>query len=213
MSQQLIEAMSTIKEREALAIAQDLVNQGVDPFSILDACKQAMAIVGDNFAKGSYFLPELVMAGQILMQISEMIKPLLKEASTGKEALGRVVVGTVEGDIHDIGKDIVVLMLEVNGFEVRDLGIDVPAARFVEAVKEFNPQVVALSGFLTVAFDNMRKTVDALKDAGLRDQVKIQIGGGQIDDSIRLYTGADDFGLDAMEAVSFAKKVVMGGAR
>ncbi|MCA1906466.1 MAG: cobalamin-dependent protein [Desulfarculus sp.] len=209
--QQLIEAMSTIKEKEALAIAQDMVTQGADPFSILDACKQAMAIVGDNFAKGVYFLPELVMAGQILMQISDLIKPLLKEASTSKESLGRVVVGTVEGDIHDIGKDIVVLMLEVNGFEVRDLGIDVPAAKFVEAVREFEPQVVALSGFLTVAFDNMKKTVEALKEAGLRDKVKIQIGGGQIDEEIRRYTGADDYGLDAMEAVSYAKKVVSGG--
>lgn len=211
--QQLIEAMSTIKEQEALAIAQDMVKQGADPFSILEACKQAMTIVGDNFAKGVYFLPELVMAGQILMQISELIKPLLKEASTSKESLGRVVVGTVEGDIHDIGKDIVVLMLEVNGFEVRDLGIDVPAAKFVEAVKEFDPQVVALSGFLTVAFDNMKKTVEALKEAGLRDKVKIQIGGGQIDEEIRRYTGADDYGLDAMEAVSYAKKVVAGGVQ
>ncbi|MCA1989166.1 MAG: cobalamin-dependent protein [Desulfarculus sp.] len=211
--QQLIEAMSTIKEQEALAIAQDMVKQGADPFSILEACKQAMAIVGDNFAKGVYFLPELVMAGQILMQISELIKPLLKDASSSKQSLGRVVVGTVEGDIHDIGKDIVVLMLEVNGFEVRDLGIDVPAAKFVEAVKEFNPQVVALSGFLTVAFDNMKKTVEALKEAGLRDKVKIQIGGGQIDEEIRRYTGADDYGLDAMEAVSYAKKVVAGGAQ
>lgn len=211
--QQLIDAMSTIKEQEALAIAQEMVNQGADPFSILDACKQAMAIVGDNFAKGVYFLPELVMAGQILMQISELIKPLLKEASSSKEALGRVVVGTVEGDIHDIGKDIVVLMLEVNGFEVRDLGIDVPAAKFVEAVKEFDPQVVALSGFLTVAFDNMKKTVEALKEAGLREKVKIQIGGGQIDEEIRRYTGADDYGLDAMEAVSYAKKVVAGGVQ
>jgi 5-methyltetrahydrofolate--homocysteine methyltransferase len=188
-----------------------MVKQGADPFSILDACKQAMAIVGDNFAKGVYFLPELVMAGQILMQISDLIKPLLKEASTSKESLGRVVVGTVEGDIHDIGKDIVVLMLEVNGFEVRDLGIDVPAAKFVEAVLVFDPQVVDLSGFLTVALDNMNKTVEALKEAGLRDKVKIQIGGGQIDEEIRRYTGADDYGLDAMEAVSYAKKVVSGG--
>jgi 5-methyltetrahydrofolate--homocysteine methyltransferase len=211
--QQLIEAMSTIKEQEALAIAQDMVKQGADPFAILEACKQAMTIVGDNFAKGVYFLPELVMAGQILMQISELIKPLLKEASSDKESLGRVVVGTVEGDIHDIGKDIVVLMLEVNGFEVRDLGIDVPAAKFVEAVREFDPQVVALSGFLTVAFDNMKKTVEALKEAGLRDKVKVQIGGGQIDEEIRRYTGADDYGLDAMEAVSFAKKVVAGGVQ
>jgi 5-methyltetrahydrofolate--homocysteine methyltransferase len=116
-----------------------------------------------------------------------------------------VLIGTVEGDIHDIGKDIVVFMLDVNGFEVMDLGIDVPVQKFVDAVKEFKPAVVGLSGFLTLAFDAMKATVEALAKAGLRDKVKIMIGGGQIDDQVRKYTGADAYGADAMAGVALAK--------
>jgi len=210
MSQELIEALSTMKEKEAFALAEELLDKGADPVAILQDCKKAMAIVGDNFASGKYFLPELVMAGEMLLQISSIIKPKLQTASTG-EALGRVVLGTVEGDLHDIGKDIVGLMLEVNGFKVTDLGIDVPPAKFVDSVKEDEPQVVALSGFLTLAFDSMKATVDALAEAGLRERVKIMIGGGQIDGEVLRHTGADAYGLDAMDAVTMAQRWVGGG--
>jgi 5-methyltetrahydrofolate--homocysteine methyltransferase len=121
------------------------------------------------------------------------------------ERRGKVLIGTVEGDIHDIGKDIVVFMLDVNGFEVMDLGIDVPVQKFVDAVREFKPAVVGLSGFLTLAFDAMKATVEALSKAGLRDKVKIMIGGGQIDDQVRKYTEADAYGADAMAGVALAK--------
>ena len=210
MSEQLIEALSTMKEKEALSLAKELLEKGTDPLDILQDCKKAMAIVGDNFASGKYFLPELVMAGEMLLQISIIIKPKL-QAAVQSEKLGTVVLGTVEGDLHDIGKDIVGLMLEVSGFKVTDLGIDVPPAKFVDSVKENEPQVVALSGFLTLAFDSMKATVDALAEAGLRDRVKIIIGGGQIDDEVLRHTGADDYGLDAMDAVSLAKQWVGGG--
>lgn len=212
MSDTLIEALSTMKESEALAITDELLENGVDPLDILLDCKQAMAIVGENFSSGKYFLPELVMAGEMLLQISKKIKPRLQAEASG-EVLGYVVLGTVEGDLHDIGKDIVGLMLEVNGFKVVDLGINVPAAKFVEAVKDYDPPVVALSGFLSLAFDSMKETVDALSEAGLRNKVKIMIGGGQIDDRVLRHTGADDYGFDAMDAVSMAKRWVGGGAR
>ena len=110
------------------------------------------------------------------------------------------------GDIHDIGKDIVVFMLDINGFEVFDLGVDVPAEKFVESIKETGVSIVALSGFLTLAFDAMKKTVEAIEGVGLRDKVKIMIGGGQIDDEIRKYFGADAYGRDAMAGVSTAKE-------
>jgi methanogenic corrinoid protein MtbC1 len=210
MSEQLIEALSTMKEKEALSLAEELLEKGTDPLDILQDCKKAMAIVGDNFASGKYFLPELVMAGEMLLQIAKIIKPKLQTV-VESENIGTVVLGTVEGDLHDIGKDIVGLMLEVSGFRVTDLGIDVPPAKFVDSVKENKPQVVALSGFLTLAFDSMKATVDALAEAGLRDQVKIIIGGGQIDDEVLRHTGADDYGLDAMDAVSLAKQWVGGG--
>jgi 5-methyltetrahydrofolate--homocysteine methyltransferase len=161
-----------------------------------------MGLIGQRFEEGDCFVPELILAGEILRQISDVVKPQLTQAAEVKK-IGRVVIGTVEGDIHDIGKDIVTFMLDVNGFDVKDLGVDVPAAKFVEAVKEFKPQVVGLSGFLTLAYDPMKSTVKALRDAGFTG--KVMIGGGQIDEQIRQYTGADAYGKDAMAAVTLAK--------
>jgi 5-methyltetrahydrofolate--homocysteine methyltransferase len=146
-----------------------------------------------------------MMAGEILRQISEILKPLMKEnAKIGGDA-GKVIIATVAGDIHDIGKDIVVLMLDVNGFDVLDLGIDVPAEKIVEAIKDFQPSVVGLSGFLTLAFDSMKETIDKIKEADLREKIKIMIGGGQIDEEIVKHSGADAYGKDAMEAVKLAQ--------
>lgn len=210
MSKELIDAMVGMKEQEAISIAKALVEKGEDPLNIFAACKSAMEIVGKRFEKGEFFLPELMMSGEMLRQISEMIKPLLKEgAKSGGEA-GKVIIATVKGDIHDIGKDIVVLMLDVNGFDVLDLGIDVPPEKIVESIKDFKPQVVGLSGFLTLAFDSMKETVDTIQEAGLRDSIKIMIGGGQIDDEIRKYAGADAYGEDAMAAVNLSKGWVSG---
>jgi 5-methyltetrahydrofolate--homocysteine methyltransferase len=209
MSKELVEAMVGMKEQEAISIAKGLVDKGEDPLNIFASCREAMDIVGKRFEKGEFFLPELMMAGEMLRQISELIKPLMKgDAQT--ERLGKVIVGTVQGDIHDIGKDIVVLMLDVNGFEVMDLGIDVPPEKFVDAIKDFQPSVVGLSGFLTLAFDSMKETVEAIKAAGLRDNIKIMIGGGQIDDEIKNYTSADAYGKDAMEAVKLTKEWIGG---
>jgi 5-methyltetrahydrofolate--homocysteine methyltransferase len=173
--------------------------------AILDAGREAMNIVGQRFEEETYFLPELILAGVMLGQITEMVKPGLTKAPE-VERQGKVLIGTVEGDIHDIGKDIVVFMLDVNSFDVLDLGVDVPAQKFVEATKDFQPQVVGLSGFLTLAYDSMKDTVEAMKKAGLRDKVKVMIGGGQISDDIREYTGADAYGKDAMAGVSLARR-------
>lgn len=204
MTKALIEAIADMREDEALQMAKDLLANGTPPMEILDACREAMGVVGKQFEAGDCFVPELILAGEILREISEIVKPQLT-ATTTSAKLGRVLIGTVEGDIHDIGKDIVSFMLDVNGFEVKDLGVDVPMAKFVEAVKEFQPQVVGLSGFLTLAYDPMKNTIQALKEAGVRDGVKVMIGGGQIDEQIRQYTGADAYGKDAMAAVSLAK--------
>jgi methanogenic corrinoid protein MtbC1 len=162
-----------------------------------------MEIIGQRFEAGECFIPELILAGEVLAQISEVVKPRMQQGAERKK-VGKIVIGTVEGDIHDIAKDIVAFMLDVNGFEVTNLGVDVPPAKFVEAVKQTGAKIVGLSGFLTLAFDPMKDTVAALKAAGLND-VKIMIGGGQIDESIRQYTGADAYGKDAMAAVALAK--------
>jgi 5-methyltetrahydrofolate--homocysteine methyltransferase len=208
MAHELVEAMANMKESEALAIVDTMLAAGEDPAAILDLSSEAMQVVGERYQEGTYFLPELIMSGEMLRKIGEVLKPLLAAKTDQAKKLGTVVLGTVRGDIHDIGKDIVGFMLEVNGFDVVDLGIDQPEEAFVEAVKANNPQVLALSGFLSVAFDSMKSTIEQVEAAGLRDGLKVIIGGGQMDDTVRKYTGADAYGDDAMAAVAFAKAAV-----
>jgi 5-methyltetrahydrofolate--homocysteine methyltransferase len=207
MSKQLVEAITDMREEEALKLVREMVDSGSDPMEILDSTREAMDLVGQRFEEGTYFLPELMLAGEMMSQITEIIKPKLAEMPAIKRH-GKVLIGTVEGDIHDIGKNIVIFMLDVNGFEILDLGIDVPPQKFVEAIKEFQPQVVALSGFLTLSFDSMKNTVAAIKSSGLRDKVKIMIGGGQINEVVNEYAGADGYGKDAVAGISMAKKWV-----
>ena len=204
MSEQLINAIADMDEEGALALTKELLAAGTAPAAILDACRTAMGVVGQRFEAGEYFIPELILAGEMLKSISAEVKPHMTAGqAVVKDAT--VVVGTVKGDIHDIGKDIVVFMLDVNGFEVHDLGIDVAPQAFVDKIVEVRPQVVALSGFLTLAYDSMKETVAAITAAGLRDGVKIMVGGGTVDEQVCRYAGADAFGADAMAAVTLAK--------
>ncbi len=209
MAKDLVKTLADLKEEEALKIVQDRLGAGEDPLKILDDARRALEIVGKRFSDCQYFIPDLVYSGEILKQITDMVKPKITKGQEVKR-LGKVVMGTVAGDIHDIGKDIVVFMLDVSGFEVFDLGIDVPAQKFVDKIKETNSKVVGMSGFLTLAFDSMKETVEAIKKAGLRDKVKIMIGGGQIDDQVKGFAGADAYGKDAMEAVKLAKGWIGG---
>ena len=163
-----------------------------------------MKIIGDKFSEKEYFLPELIMSGEILKDIFEVLQPKLK-SGTATESKGKIVLGTVAGDIHDIGKDIVRFMLDVNGYEVIDLGVDVSADKFIKAVKEHTPKVLALSGFLTLAFDSMKEIIEKLKAEGIRDSLKIMIGGGTIDERIVEFVGADKYGESAVEAVKLAE--------
>jgi len=203
MYQKLIDAITEMREEDAVAITNELLDGGVSPADILNACKDAMDVIGNRFETGEAFIPELMLAGEMMTAITDILKPRMAEgAKTDK--LGKIVLGTVQGDIHDIAKDIVGFMLDLNGFEVTDLGVDVPPAKFVEAVKETGATIVGLSGFLTLAYDPMKNTVAAFKEAGI--DVKIMIGGGQVDENIRQYTGADAYGKDAMAAVALAKE-------
>jgi methanogenic corrinoid protein MtbC1 len=204
----LVEAIVDMREIDAVRMATEMLDQGTSPLKVLDACHEAMAAVGQRFEEGVYFLPELLLAGEMLSQISDKVKPHLQAQASAEKKLGRVVIGTVKGDIHDIGKNIVTFLLDANGFEVRDLGVDVSPRKFVEAIQDFKPQVVGLSGFLTLAFDAMKETVEAIRAAGLRDGVKIMIGGGQVNDKIQEYAGADAYGKDAVTGVTLAKKWV-----
>ena len=209
MTEALIRALVDMDEAGALKDTKALLDGGGDPLKILEACTTAMETVGKRFESGEYFLPHLMMAGEMLKQISDTVKPLMKEEQAAAEK-GKVLIGTVKGDIHDIGKNIVTFLLEVNGFDVRDIGIDQPPASFVEAVREFRPAVVGMSGLLTLAFDAMKETVQALQDAGLRDQVKIMIGGAQMSDTVKENPGADAYGPDAMAGVRLCRQWIGG---
>ncbi|OGO01916.1 MAG: hypothetical protein A2Y90_06020 [Chloroflexi bacterium RBG_13_52_12] len=205
MAKDLAKALADLKEDEVLAIVQEKLNAGADPLGILADAGRGMETVGTRFSKSEYFIPDLVYSGEILKKVNEMVKPKLTGGGAAKTG-GKVIIGTVAGDIHDIGKDIVVFMLDVSGFEVFDLGVDVPIQKFVDKIQETGASVVGLSGFLTLAYDAMKQTIDAIKKAGLRDKTKIMIGGGQITDEIVKYTGADAYGKDAVAGVTLAKK-------
>jgi len=205
MKDKLIAAIADMREDEAYELAQAMLDAGEDPQSVLDASQQGLAIVGDRYESKEYFLPELIIAGDMLRTIGEKVKPLLKAGGTVSETRGKVLLGTVAGDIHDIGKDIVGFMLEVNNFQVHDIGVDVSSDAFVTAIKEVQPDIVGMSGFLTLGYDQMRHTVAAIQEAGLRDEVKIMIGGAIMDDGAAAYAGADAYGADASAAVKLAQ--------
>jgi len=209
MKNRLADLMADLKEDETIALVKDLVKQGTNPASILDDARAAMETVGKRFENCEYFIPDLMMAGEILKDISGIVKPLMASGQTVTKK-GKVLIGTVAGDIHDIGKDIVTFMLDVSGYDVLDIGIDVPVETFVQKIRDFQPQVVGLSGFLTLAFDSMKNTVRGLREAGLRDNVKVMIGGGQIDDEVRRYAEADAYGKDAVAAVNLCKQWIGG---
>jgi len=207
MAGDLTKALSELEEEEALSIVRERLAGNENGLAILDDARKAMEIVGQRFAASEYFIPDLVYSGEILREITELVKPHLTGSSEVKR-LGKIVLGTVAGDIHDIGLNIVDFMLDVNGFEVYNLGIDTPSQKFVEKIQETGAEIVGLSGFLTLAFDSMKETINAIESSGLRGKVKIMIGGGQIDDEVKRYTGADAYGRDAMAAVSLAKQWV-----
>ncbi len=206
--QQLVAWLSDMDEDLAFALAKKmLLEENANPLRVLELCRAAMDIVGQRFEEGEYFLPELVLAGEMLENISAIAKPLIKSApGEAPKTLGRVLIGTVQGDLHDIGKNIVGFMLDINGFEVKDIGVDAPIESFISAIEEWKPDVVALSGFLTLAFTSMKETIAAFDQRGLRSNFKVMIGGGQIDEQVRKYTGADAFGVNAVEAVHLCKR-------
>jgi 5-methyltetrahydrofolate--homocysteine methyltransferase len=207
----LTDAILAMDEAGALKIVKDRLDAGEAPEAVLDDAKGAMTILGDRFACEEVFIPELIMGGEIMKGIAAELKPRITASDTA-EKRGTVVIGTVHGDIHDIGKDVVCMMLEVSGYDVHDLGIDVPVADFVAAIKDRQPQVVGLSGLLTLAFDAMKDTIEGIAAAGLRDQVRIMIGGSPVDEQVCVYTGADGWGRDAAAALKMAADWTAGAA-
>jgi 5-methyltetrahydrofolate--homocysteine methyltransferase len=196
-------AMADMLEDELLALTDKYLAEGKDPKAILDAYQAGMTEVGKRYEKGEYFVSELILAGEMMTAGSERIKPHLKGGQAAGPSKGRVLIATVEGDIHDIGKNIAGTIMELAGYEVRNLGEDVKTSAIVEEVKTYQPKLLGLSGLLTLAYDPMKAVVDGLKEAGLRDSVKVLLGGSQIDDHILKYVGADVYANDAMTNVTY----------
>ena len=205
MNEKLVTAIADMKEEAAMSLARAMLDKGEDPQAILDAGSKAMTFIGNRYDAGEYFLPELILAGDMMKQLGDLVKPKLGGKAAQTKPLGKVVIGTVAGDIHDIGKDVVAFMLDVNNFEVHDLGADVSRETFVEKITEVKPDVVGMSGFLTLAFDQMKLTVEAIREAGMREKVKIMIGGSIMNEEAAEYAGADAYGADAMTAVKLTK--------
>ena len=208
--QDLVSAIVELRETDAAQLVDERLAAGVDPLALIAAGQEAMDIIGTQFAEGVVFIPELIMAGEIMKSLSAKVTPYLADQRSAKR-LGTVVLGTVQGDIHDIGKGIVATMLDIAGFDVIDLGVDVPAEKFIATLRDSHAPIVGLSGLLTVAIDSMKATVAAIGEAGLRATAKIMIGGAPINEQVRAYTNADGWAKDAVAAVDLAKSWV-GGA-
>jgi methanogenic corrinoid protein MtbC1 len=204
MSDQLATAMADLEESTVLKLVRQRLDAGDNPMAILASCREGMTQVGKRFETREYFISELIMAAEIFKQAMALLSSRLKTDVIGSR--GKVVMGTVKGDIHDIGKDIVVSLLKAANYDVRDLGVDVPPQKVVDAVKETGATVVGLSGLLTIAFDSMKETVAALTAAGLRSKVKVMIGGGFVSETVQQYAGADAWGTDAQAAVSLCNQ-------
>jgi len=196
-------ALADLEEDLTLRLVKEAMDADVPALEILRWCQEGMLEVGSRFECQDYFVSDLMMSGEIFKQISALLEPELEVGAAQRS--GKVVFGTVKGDIHDIGKDIVVNMLRSANLEVIDLGVDVAPEHFVEALKQSGATILGMSGLLTLAFDSMKATVAALCAAGMRDDVKVMIGGGPVDGNVCKLVGADDWGADAQKAVRLAK--------
>jgi 5-methyltetrahydrofolate--homocysteine methyltransferase len=201
----LTEALAELEDTSVQEIVEKQITDGRYPIEILNDLKEGMDIVGKRFSENEYFLVELVMSADIFNKALEVLEPKLLETQSGEEK-GKVVIGTVKGDIHYIGKNLVIAFLKSNGLEVYDLGEDVAPETFVDKIKETGATILALSGLITTTHDAMRETIDALTSAGIRDDVKVMIGGCDVNQEIVDHTGADAFGRDAVSAVEVAKR-------
>ncbi len=200
MSELLKQALSDLKEEDVLKLVRERLVRGDDPLAIIADCREGMSRVGKRYESGEYYVSDLIMAGEVFKQAMAIVGTKFQmDTGSKREA---VVIGTVKGDIHDIGKDIVVSLLQAGNYRVIDLGVDVAPEQFVDAVKANNAAVVGLSGLLTTSFDAMKATVSALDAAGLRKQVKVMVGGGPVTEQVRSYVGADALGADAQAAVT-----------
>lgn len=203
----LAEAIRDLEDELALQIVEEEIAQGRNPLDIVAEANEGLVMVGDLFGEETYYLGELMFSVEIMESIMKKLTPLLESSGEGQGNKGKIVIGTVHGDIHDVGKNIVISLLRSSGFEVIDLGIDVSTGDFVDAVRDTDTKVLGLSALLNTTYPEMKSVIDALKEAGLRDQVKVIIGGTICTEAVREFTGADAFATQAMDGVEFCNEV------
>lgn len=203
----LYEAILNGDHKTSAAITREAIDAKIDAMELVGRYMvPAMDEVGQRFECEDYFVPELLLSARAMKAALELLRPLL--AAEGAKSAGRIVIGTVKGDLHDIGKNIVAAMLEGGGFEVIDLGANVSPEKFVDTIREHNPHLVCLSALLTVTMPSMRTTIEALKEAGVRESVKVLVGGAPVTSEFAREIGADGFGENATAAVTLARKLV-----
>ena len=212
MAEELVAALVDFRREEVIEAVKSRADRGESPVQILAECRRGMTIVGERFQKGEYFLAELMLSGEIFKGAMAILEPYLAKTNPSKP-LGKVVIATLKGDIHDLGKDIVAIMLKAQGFEVHNLGVDVPPNIVVDKVKETTPDFVGFSALITTAFDSMQQTAIMLREAGLREQFKLMVGGGVTTPAVKEYVGADFQTTDATEGVAYCIEVMKGDQR
>ena len=203
---ELVIAMRDLEEQRVYDLVDERVKAKVPALDIVKTLNEGMVAVGQLFSERTYFISQLLYSAEILENVMNKLKPLLAGAVQGGSA-GKVIIGTVKGDIHDIGKNIVVTLMRGAGFEVIDLGVDVPADKFVSAIKESGAKVVGLSALLNLTYPEMKNVVDSIIQAGIRDKVKIIVGGTPVNEQVREYAGADFYAEDAVAGVNLCKKI------
>jgi dimethylamine corrinoid protein len=209
---ELAQAFADLDDELALKTVRKNLEFGIDPLAIVKDLQAGMDIFSGQCKNGNFFISDLILAGDIFQQAMVLLEPLLKKHENS-EIGSKIVLGTVRGDIHNLGKDILAILLKASGFEVYDLGINVPPLVFVDKLKETGAPMLGLSGLITPSFDAMKDTVEALTAAGLRDRVKVIIGGGVVSEIARQYSGADAFTTDAIQGVDWCKTTAKGLAR
>lgn len=202
----LAEALTNLEEKRVYELVDQKVNKGEDVLRIISELNEGMINVGKLFSSGEYFISQLIFSGEILKEVMTKLEPLLRKVEAGQSS-GKVVIGTVKGDIHDIGKNIVITLLNGSGFDVLDLGVDVPAEKFVEAIKQTGAKVLGLSALLNFTYPEMKSVIEQVEKAGLRDRVKVIIGGAPCNEQVREFTGADFCAKDAIAGVNYCKEI------
>ncbi len=210
MADRLADHIVFLRREEALAEARRRVGSGADPLAVLEECRRGMTRVGELFHEGEYYLSELLLSAELFKEVAVILEPHLDRLRQA-EPIGKVVLATMQGDIHDLGKNILVTLLQVGGFEVHDLGVDVAPEVLVESVRELAPDIVGFSSLLTTSFHSSKRAVELLRDAGLRDNLKLIVGGGVTTPAFKEYVQADFQTLDAAEGVAYCIEA-MGGA-